>query len=99
MQEVPYDRTTITQCLCYGCPVQVKSDCVKTKDDAASAILKTGKLPTAEELPGMYCSTGTATCTDLDFTGKCPCSVCAVFTDNSLSQWKYCQRGSAAMIG
>ena len=99
MPEVPYTKKTITQCLCYGCAVQEKSACAKEKDNAASDAFKKGELPAVADLPGLYCATGVATCTDLDFTGKCPCSDCAVYLENSIGQWKYCERGSAAQIG
>ncbi|HEY3317398.1 MAG TPA: DUF2769 domain-containing protein [Coriobacteriia bacterium] len=56
-------------------------------------------LPSAQDMPGMYCSTGTATCGDLDYTKGCICPTCAVYTDNQLDNTKYCNKGSAAQVG
>lgn len=56
-------------------------------------------LPSTQDMPGMYCSTGTATCGDLDYTKGCICPTCGVYTDNQLDNTKYCNKGSAAQVG
>lgn len=56
--------------------------------------------PMPGDVPRVYCATGTATCDDLDFDAQCQCpKTCAVYRENELTQWKYCQRGSASDIG
>lgn len=56
-------------------------------------------LPPAADMPGMYCSTGVATCTDLDFAQGCICPSCPVYMNNSLDNTKYCKKGSATQVG
>jgi hypothetical protein len=52
------------------------------------------------EIPGLYCSTGTATCLDLDPGKSCICGTCPVFSEYSLAGAKpvgyYCRDGSAS---
>jgi hypothetical protein len=64
-----------------------------------SAALSSADPPPAADLPGLYCSSGVATCQDLDFDGICRCMGCVVYAENVLDQSKYCRRGSAAKIG
>jgi len=99
MPEVAYTQKNVTRCRCYGCPVQKDSSCAQDKYKAVSATLATADPPAASDLPGMYCANGRAICDDIDFSGMCQCMSCAVYAENSLDQWKYCQRGSAAQIG
>lgn len=54
----------IQRCLCPGCPVQAKSECVQ--DKLSKMQLKSGGTPSAEDVPGVYCGTGKATCDGLD---------------------------------
>lgn len=99
MPEVPYIQKNAARCQCYGCPVQKESACAQEKYAAVSGSLATGEPPVHADLPGLYCSAGTAVCDDLDFSGMCQCMGCAVYAENSLAQWKYCKRGAAAQIG
>lgn len=56
--------------------------------------------PMPGDVPRVYCASGMATCDDLDFGQQCLCpKTCAVYRENQLDQWKYCQRGSATEIG
>jgi hypothetical protein len=99
MPDVAYVQKNAARCLCYGCPVQKPSACAQEKIAAVSATLESADPPPAADLPGLYCSSGLATCEDLDFTGMCRCMRCDVYAENSLDQWKYCQRGPASRIG
>ena len=99
MPEVAYAQKNAARCRCYGCPVQKDSSCARDKYHAVSGTLATAEPPAVGGLPGLYCSTWLAICDDLDFSGMCQCMSCAVYAENSLDQWKYCQRGSAAQIG
>jgi hypothetical protein len=72
------------------------------KDRSVQSAMGPGAMgmPSAQDVPRVYCSSGTATCDDLNFEEQCQCpKTCQVYRENDLSQWKYCQRGSAAMIG
>jgi hypothetical protein len=56
-------------------------------------------LPSAQDMPGMYCATGKAMCDDLDYDQGCDCPACAVWVDNHLDSLKYCSKGSASRVG
>jgi len=100
MPDVPFTARNATRCLCYACPVQTESACAVAKYAAVSGSLSADDgLPAAADIPGMYCSSGLATCDDLDFSGMCRCMGCDVYAENGLDSWKYCQRGSAAQNG
>lgn len=100
MPDVRFTQHNAERCLCYACPVQKDSPCASAKHAAASGFLGgTGDAPPASEVPGVYCSSGLAVCDDLDFSGMCRCMSCDVYAENGLDQWKYCQRGTAALIG
>jgi hypothetical protein len=99
MPEVAYVQKNAARRRCYGCPVQKGSTCAQEKHAAVAGTLETSGPPPAPELPGLYCSSGLATCHDLDFTGMCRCMGCAVYAENGLDGWKYCQRGSAQQVG
>ena len=99
MPEVPYSRKNAALCKCYACPVQKDSPCAQEKVAKVYSTLTTADPPPAAELPGMYCSSGVAVCTDLDFEKECQCMSCAVYKINGLDQWKYCNRGPASQIG
>jgi hypothetical protein len=56
-------------------------------------------LPSAQDMPGLYCATGKAICDDLDYSQSCSCPTCGVWVDNRLDSLKYCGQGSASQIG
>ncbi|HEX2967339.1 MAG TPA: hypothetical protein VHO84_16255 [Syntrophorhabdaceae bacterium] len=75
---VPFGIAYIEKCRCPTCPVQAKSRCVA--DKLANFVESTTKKSLIrEDIPGVYCSTGTAACTDLDTKQPCQCPTCAVF--------------------
>jgi hypothetical protein len=99
---VAFDKVNMDKCNCKMCPVQEKSACSAEKKAKLMAPMQPGMemmMPSAADFPGLYCSTGVATCEDLDQTKGCICPSCAVWTDNKLTAQKYCERGSATVIG
>jgi len=96
--KVPFINETVTKCKCPKCPVQSKSQCVSGKLSTMKDALKSNPLK-REDIPGVYCSTGTATCRDLDPKQSCICGGCANFSQYKLASFKpvgyYCRSGSA----
>ena len=95
--KVDFTPTNINKCLCPWCPVQVKSKCIAgLKKDLSGVLKKTPLKP--EEVPGVYCGTGKASCSDIDTRQNCMCGGCAVFTGYNLANGKpvgyYCREGT-----
>ena len=96
--KVSFSAANVGKCLCPKCPVQSKSQCVSGKLGTIADAL--AKIPlNREDIPGLYCSTGRATCQDLDPKQTCICGGCAIFTENNLAAGKpvgyYCRDGFA----
>ncbi len=95
---VPFTSATVTKCMCPKCPVQGKSSCVSDKLATIKDALKKSPLE-REDIPGVYCSTGTATCDDLNPKMSCICGSCANFSNYKLAQCTpvgyYCRDGNA----
>lgn len=96
-EKVPFNTTTVGQCLCPECPVQAKSNCVANLKKTLQESLARNPLQ-KEDIPGVYCSTGRATCTDLDPGQKCLCWDCPVFAQYKLTGAQpagyYCRDGA-----
>ena len=96
--KVPFTTTNAGKCMCPKCPVQSKSQCVKGKLSTIKTALKAKSLK-KEDIPGVYCSTGIATCRDLDPKQSCICGSCNVFNQYKLAEFKpagyYCRDGNA----
>ena len=96
--KVSFTAANVGLCMCPKCPVQTASACVKGKVSDIQAALKRSPL-VREEIPGLYCSTGTATCRDLDPGKGCICGSCTVFSKYSLANGMpvgyYCRDGNA----
>ena len=96
--KVPFVKASVSKCMCPKCPVQSKSQCVSGKLSTIKDALKANPLK-REDIPGVYCSTGTATCRDLDPKQSCICGGCAVFSQYKLAGFKpvgyYCRDGNA----
>jgi hypothetical protein len=94
--KVPFVISNVGRCACPGCPVQGKSKCVAGLKAVLKDALKKTPLK-AKDIPGMYCSTGKAACTDLDSSQGCACPTCAVFTQYNLARGQhvgyYCRDG------
>ncbi|MGB9927775.1 MAG: DUF2769 domain-containing protein [Methanosarcina sp.] len=99
---VPYKRENIERCMCSQCPVQQDSKCAKEKLQSSGQKMKNmpaGEVPNPEDVPGIYCSTGKATCQDLDFNRECICGSCEVWKECNLSELDlnnhFCLHGKA----
>ncbi len=100
--KVPYTISNIEKCMCPKCPVQANSICVQEKYDSLKNEINSsekGIIPEPEKFPGVYCSTGSATCVDLNPNKQCICKTCAVwkehFLENSKPMMYFCNIGRA----
>jgi len=63
-----------------------------------AAALKNNPLR-REQIPGVYCGAGKATCADIDAKKSCLCGDCAVYTQYALAKGKpggyFCSAGAA----
>lgn len=96
-KHVDFTQANVTSCQCTFCPVQSNSGCVgqareKMRGQDVMAMPQ-------KDVPNVYCSQGTASCGDLDFSQRCICPTCSVWTENGLSNYKYCQNGDAEKLG
>ena len=100
--KVPYTVSNIERCMCSKCPVQAASVCAKETLSGLKNEIKSlgeGEAPEPQKVPGVYCSTGAATCVDLNPNQKCICKTCAVWEENSLENaipmMYFCNNGKA----
>ncbi len=95
---VPFALETIGQCLCPTCPVQGGSQCVAELKAGMDEALRSNPLK-PEKVPGVYCGTGKADCTDIDTNQVCICGDCAVFAQFRLGDARpssyYCRAGAS----
>ncbi len=106
---VPYSISNIERCMCPQCPVQAGSSCAQEKIGNLKNEMNnfTGnEIPEAQKVPGVYCSSGEATCTDLDPNEQCMCKTCSVWTEYCLERripmMYFCNNGksgSSSIIG
>ena len=95
-RSVPFVYVNVNKCLCPRCPVQTSSKCVMTKvAEIKDTIIK---YPLSrEDIPGVYCATGSATCTDIYTARECMCGKCVVFPEYKLFDFSpmghYCKNG------
>jgi hypothetical protein len=96
--KVPLALDNVKKCLCPECPVQARSKCVAGLKSRLTAALKQNPLR-HEEIPGVYCGAGKATCTDIDPKKDCLCGDCAVYSQYKLEKGKpdlyFCSAGAA----
>ena len=100
--KVPYAVTNIERCMCPQCPVQADSACTLDKIGNLKNEMKSlgkDKAPEPYKVPGVYCSSGTATCSDLDPNRDCICKTCSVWDDYCLEHANtimyFCNNGRA----
>jgi hypothetical protein len=93
---VEFTMANVDKCQCTNCPVEANSSCASGKMQAMQGAQG---MPAPRDVPKVYCSQGTASCGDLDFSQRCVCPTCQVWQENGLSNYKYCQNGSAAQQG
>jgi hypothetical protein len=95
---VPFTVENVMKCICGKCPVQAESQCSKAKKPDIPEALKQSPLQ-ADAIPGMYCGTGKASCTDLDMSKMCMCGACPLWEEYSLAATTpmgyYCRDGKA----
>ena len=101
---VPFTIEKIMKCFCPQCPVQGNSQCVKNEMEKLPEIMKNtnkSRVLKSQEVPGVYCSTGIATCKDLDTNQMCICGGCPIFEEYNLTGGKpifyYCRDGMAKL--
>ncbi len=99
---VPYVRSNIEKCMCSLCPVQADSKCAQDKLQNSKKEMEnisSEGVPNPKDVPGIYCSTGKATCQDLDFDRQCICGTCEVWKGYGLEGANpnnhFCQHGRA----
>ncbi len=96
--KIALSATNVSKCVCPTCPVQAKSQCVSDKLAGIGPALKMIPL-NREDIPGVYCSSDTATCKDLNPKQPCMCGACAIYSEHKLSSGKpaayFCKDGSA----
>jgi hypothetical protein len=90
--KVAYTQENIDKCWCGSCPVQADSACAKELYEKSKG---EETLPPPEQLGGLYCSTGKATCQDLKLANLCSCPACLVWAENGLAHSHYGALGSA----
>ncbi|HTY81364.1 MAG TPA: hypothetical protein VMB24_01115 [Dehalococcoidales bacterium] len=96
--KVPFTRLNARKCVCWKCPVQEPSACIKENSTMMGDVMTT-KLFDPEIVPGLYCSSGTASCSDIDTERACICDRCLVFREFELGKGQpgghYCKNGYA----
>jgi hypothetical protein len=95
---VPFTVANVMKCVCTKCPVQTGSQCVRAQMAEMKAALMKSTLE-RQDIPGLYCSTDTATCQDIDTSQPCICGSCPVFGKYELATRQpmgyYCRDGLA----
>ncbi len=79
--KVPFTAENVAKCQCSKCPVQSNSQCVRNLASNLQNALKKKPLQ-HEEIPGLYCGGGKATCSDLNPRSACVCGTCQVFNED-----------------
>lgn len=99
---VPYESENINRCRCPQCPVQTNNQCVQNKNKSSKQAMENlpeGEVPDPEDVPGVYCSTGKATCQNLHVDRQCICGSCEVWKEYNLTNANpnnhFCQHGRA----
>ncbi|MDD3985324.1 MAG: DUF2769 domain-containing protein [Methanobacterium sp.] len=88
MVNIEFSMENIKKCLCMKCPVQIKSQCVKDKQKIMLLIknqdLDSPMMMGPDRVHVLYCSTGKATCNDIDTNQICKCNQCTIWNQKSL---------------
>jgi hypothetical protein len=95
---IPFNVENVKKCRCPVCPVQHNSQCTKDKLSKLNEALKESPL-NPKNIPGQYCSQGTATFSDIDTKQTCICDTCQVFSEYQMEKGEpvgtYCRDGKA----
>ena len=93
--KVPFDSKGADECICNQCPVQIRSVCSREKDKANKGV----KVPKPQDTARLYCSSGKASCNDLELKQMCICGSCNVWHRHTLAKAKptlhFCRDGAA----
>ena len=96
--KVPFTRSNAKECICFDCPVQADSSCVKANTERVGDVMST-KLFQPRILPALYCSSGVASCGDINTDRACICGGCPVYSEYDLGTGQpmdhYCRDGAA----
>jgi hypothetical protein len=98
IKNAPFTSAYVVQCMCPECPVQKSSKCTKEQLTNMGTTLCKDKTPLRrEEIPALYCSTGTATCADINTRQACICDMCPVYAsfklENQTPGGFFCREG------
>lgn len=98
VDKVPFTRENAKKCLCWKCPVQKDSQCIKNNEEKMGDVMTT-RFFEPHIVPGLYCSSGTASCRDIDTNRPCICGGCEVYNSFRLSKNEpngyYCKNGAS----
>lgn len=96
--KVPFTRQNAKKCVCWECPVQTDSQCIKENSKKMGEVMST-KFFEPEIVPGLYCSSGVGSCKDLDLARSCICGSCEVYHNYRLGSGQpldhFCKNGNA----
>ena len=96
--KVPFTKPNAKKCICWQCTVQADSACVKRNAEKMGEVMSSSYFE-PEIVPGLYCSSGIASCKDIDTSRPCICPDCPVFVEYDLAKGHlidhYCKNGRA----
>ncbi len=96
--KVPFTRENAKKCICWECPVQADSQCIKQNSEKMGEVMAT-KFFQPEIVPGLYCSSGAASCKDIDPNRGCICGACDIYNGNRMGSKQpldhFCKNGKA----
>lgn len=103
MVKIDCEWINVQKCLCPTCSVQGESNCVKDKlkklQEMMSKDIDIATMIEPKDIPGLYCATGKATCSDLYFHEECQCVNCSIWKENDLASGEphgyFCRDGEA----
>ncbi len=96
--KVPFTRSNAKKCICWQCTVQADSACVSKNAEKMGEVMSSNFFE-PEIVPGLYCSSGVASCKDIETSRPCICYECPIFLDYNLAECQpiehYCKNGKA----
>ena len=94
--KVVFSAQNVRDCMCGKCPVQSGSACTKQSLEKLANAMANGELPKKDDIPKLFCSTGSIPCKDIDVTQECICGNCVVWYKYMLAKEKpmtyYCRQ-------
>ncbi|MDD5205775.1 MAG: DUF2769 domain-containing protein [Desulfobacterales bacterium] len=96
--KIPFTMENAKKCICWKCPVHTKSKCIEENATKMGEVMTT-EFFDPKIVPGLYCSSGKATCADIQTELPCICGACPIFTEFRLAEGvpadHYCKNGHA----